>query len=124
MSKKPTVSSGDESKRGNDNFKGFINYHMTDQRKKEADHFLLNFDIVGNVEKAIGEGYKFSLSLDARQGRFLCSMSTKSGDNSGYILTARAGDITQALGRVMFLHIVVFDLGAWSDQQEVDQDAW
>jgi len=122
--KKASVSSGDKGQRRDDNFKGFVNYSLTDKEKSQASEWFVGKDILALAEKQIVNGYKFSFSLDNRQGRCLCSVSSKEGVNAGFILTARASSILEALARVLFLHIVIFQTEAWGDKEQVDNDTW
>jgi len=101
----------------------FINFSWTDSLKLQAEAWIDKADVAVMVEREIGNGYKFSLSMDQKKGRFISTISQKEGENAMKLLTARAGGVFTALGRVLFLHVVVFECGAWGDQESAD-DLW
>lgn len=119
--KKPTTSKGNS-----DNFGDwiFVNFSLSDQEKKESANWMESADILGLVERSLDNGYKLSLTLDQKKGRFIASLSAKEGKNAKKILTARAGDVMLAMARVMFLDRVIFDGGDWLEREDGSDDQW
>jgi hypothetical protein len=105
-------------------FKGFVNYSLRDSDKEDAKKWLNEIDVEAVLGKMIDNGYKASLSSDARSGRYLASLSIKEGENAGWILTARGSTPFTALGRVIYLHVRVFQGGGWDVEGNYDDEQW
>lgn len=121
MKKSPSISKGNKTETEYPEFKGFVNFSLTEKEKQAGQKWVSEVDFLDQISRIVLEAYKLSLSLD-KNDRFIASLSTKHGVNKGWVLTARGSSWDVAAGRALYLHIVIFD-GTWMDR-EISGDDW
>jgi hypothetical protein len=92
---------------------GWIDIRMTDELK---DAFTKWFEASGNLfwsllEEILADGLKASCSWDATNDCFVASLNGQGAKsiNKRYSLTARSGDMYEAIMLVLFKHVVVLE---------------
>lgn len=100
--------------------KGFVPCNLGKQEKQDAQQWIAANagEFFTLLEKIVGDGYKFSVSLDRFHDCFSSSLTCTDPDNSniGWCLSGRAPDAWSAVGMVLYKHLVVLD-GVWDTRE-------
>lgn len=97
--------------------KGFVNLSLTETQAKTA---LKLYGEEGKFERDLDtlmrEGYRFTISYDARTDAYVCSCNCKdpSSENNGWLLTSFAPTYPEAMVLTLYKHVYVLE-GSWVD---------
>lgn len=109
-----------------DDWKGFVNYHLPNDVKKDAGKYRDSWDMLGNVlPSLVNARYKVSLSYNPKDDAVIASCTCKDPASTNYqrTLTAFGPDLQESLLRLCYIHFVVFD-ELWPDDGEKTEDGW
>lgn len=109
-----------------DDWKGFVNYHLPIEVKKEAEKYRESWDLLGDIlPTLVGQRYKVSLSYNPKDDAVVASATCKDPVDANYqrTLTAFGPDVHEAVLRLCYIHFVVFE-GTWPDEQQKGEDGW
>lgn len=125
MTKRSSISNGDNAKSIAPGEYRFVNISLTESEKNQGARWIetVNLDeLLSFLLLSVG-GYKISISHNEKGDVFISTLSCKQGENEGLLLTARGKSPMLALGRVLFIHAVLFDFGGWAER-EANSDEW
>ncbi len=96
-------------------FKGFVNYDLSDAEKERLSELDLEveFPLASQISDAVGDRYKVTLSYDVGHSCYTASLTDVNGfrDAFGYILTGRGKSMHHAWAALMYRHLYVFPDG-------------
>ena len=107
-------------------FLGFVDIPLSDHDRDEITVMLGQGSLDGMefIERALEDGYKFSLSNDSAHSMYIATLTGKADgcENRGYALSGRGPDAVQAVLVLWYKHEVLAHLGKWSDQGTGPED--
>lgn len=115
-----------KSPRTTDDWKGFVNYHVSHDVKKGAAEYRASWDLLGNIVPTLVEQrYKLSIALNVRDNAVIASATGKDPENVNYqrTLSAFAPDAEEAVLRLCYIHFVVFE-EVWPQDGDQKEDGW
>lgn len=92
-------------------FKGFIEYDLTEQEKKDLKQREFDLVIANTVMTNLVQAeYRVSFGFDFYNSTFTCSLSHKDPkhENAGWVLVGRGSEPIKALKQVAYKHFDVF----------------
>lgn len=97
----------------------FLNVRLTDEDKQALGAGANNVEeILDTAFRLVDEGYKLSVSLDAKNHSYLGSITLKQGGVSK-VLTGRGSTAINALASLLYRHVVLLR-GDWSNYEQTD----
>lgn len=108
-------------------FKGYINLNLSAEQKGAFDRWAEGASPWEALEAHVADGVNLSLKVEPKSGGFLASATQRrvSSQNAGLVVTARGGDATKALLRVLFCLVILSHAERWEDVQPLaDPDRW
>ncbi len=118
MPKKPTKPKTIPS---NPNFRGFINYTLTEDDKAAVKRIeFSDADAISWLEKSVDSGYKLTINYDSYNHCFSClgTRSDREHPDYGILLNGRGSTVAKAIRQWMYLKDTVIgddDWSAWLD---------
>jgi len=91
----------------------FVKYRLNDDELSQAKSACENATDIGEiVSQFVAEGYKFSAGKDNYGGgiQVFLTPSVPTSVNTGWTLTARAPDLTAAVGMLAWKHYTLFGM--------------
>lgn len=116
--KRSTPRTALTSNDGKPDWKGFIDIALTSDQKDRVRALSSEpDDVLGIIGDFVDNGFRVTLSRDARGGGFICSVTaTRATDpNAGFTLAGRGGSLARAVNALYFKHVVVAQEGLWSN---------
>lgn len=104
---------------------GFVNLYLTEG---QLDHAWTTFEdrakVYASFENEMGNGYRFTFSIDAKTGAFVCTCNCKdeSSPNFGWLLSSFAPTWEEALILTLYKHLVVLE-AKWGDNETIARKA-
>lgn len=109
--KKDTPPNGNNPNRKFE-FKGFVNYDLTDADKQELASLDLEveFPLEEGLKEVAEDLYKVTIQYDAPNSCYIASLSDLSGfrDSFGFILSGRGSSVERAWASLMYRHLYIF----------------
>lgn len=124
---KPVVQRGKMGETYDAVFKGYINLNLSTEQKAAFDSWAGGASPWEALEAHVADGVNLSLKVEPKSGGFLASATQRrvSSPNAGLVVTARGGDATKALLRVLFCLVILSHAERWEDVQPLaDPDRW
>lgn len=124
---KPVGKQGSLGSRGDAEFRGYVNYNLSDEQKATYAAWAEGQGYYETLEASVESGVNLSLKLDPKGGGFLASATQRNpaSPNAGLVVTARGRDAVTAWGRVVFVLALLSHKPRWEDTQRVaDPDRW
>ncbi len=115
-----------EVKSFNGNFKGFVNYVLSEADKAEYKKWDVDdHDLWLAMSSDLMSGYKLSVSYNKQNDTFTATYMCNDTDspNVGYCLSAFAPDWYNAVRSLVFKHNIVLDC-VWNLDKAKDQNSW
>lgn len=107
-----------------DEWKGFVNIHLTEQDKKEVNGKLLTrvkaFDFLKEMAET---GYKVSLTWSLDFETWIVALTGKDGPNKGLTMTQRHAKFETAVTALYYAHVMLTD-GDWSKLPSTGNYNW
>lgn len=100
-------------------WQGFVDVPLTDEDKASlAEGHFEAADAFSFLEEMVEDGYKVSVSQDAKNSCYVASATGRRPDdpNNGYTLTGRGPDVVGSLASLAYKHITLCERGAWSNR--------
>jgi hypothetical protein len=108
-------------------FRGYVNLNLTAEQKAVFDQWAEGSSPWEALEAHTADGVNLSLKIDPKSGGFLASATQRrvGSPNAGLVVTARAGQATKALLRVLFCLVILSHEERWEDTAPMsDPDRW
>lgn len=97
---------------------GFVEVPLSDDDKASLaqGHFEAE-DAFSFLEELANDGYKVSISQDAKNSCYIASATGRHPDdpNNGYTLSGRGPDVLGSLAALAYKHITLCERGAWAN---------
>lgn len=108
------------SKIWNAEFVGYINPELTEDEKETYDAWAASEGFWEALEAFPDDGINLSLKKEPKTGGFLASGTQRRPDspNAGFVVTARGGAASTALGRLLFTLKILSHYEKWSERQK------
>lgn len=120
--KRSTVGQSDNAA-----FRGYININLSADEKAAYKAWVSPDVVFGAFERAVVCGVNVAVKPDPKGAGFLASATQRreGSVNAGLCVTARAGEATEAFGRLMYLLSILERSESWEDTQPMaDPDRW
>lgn len=97
----------------------FVNISLSVADQKHFGEWFTDNEttILPTLSEINADGYKFSVSYDFENECFIAALSgnRNTNENNGCTITARSNEWIEAIGLVVYKHVVMCNTGDWQD---------